>query len=150
MKPLAHMAPFVERFPEVAARETRVIFLPRRLGQLPAGEYGFIEHYCAEPTCDCRRVLFHVRRADQPETILATINYGWESEAFYARWLFGDHASARELREAALDPLNPQSPLAPAFLDLFRSVLLRDQAYVARLERHYQMFKRRPRRPPKP
>jgi hypothetical protein len=150
MKPLAHMSAFAERFPEVAASETRVAFIPQGYGELPAGEYGFIEHYCAEPTCDCRRVLFQVRRANRPETILATINYGWETETFYTRWLHGDRASARELRAGDLDPLNPQSTLAPAFLDLFRNVLVKDQAYIARLERHYQMFKQTQHPPAKP
>ena len=109
---------------------------------LPAGEYGFLELYCNEPTCDCRRVLFQVCRADRPNKVLATINYGWESEDFYANWLHGDRESARELAEGTLDPLNPQSKFSPALLEFFRQILLQDRAYIDRLRRHYQMFKR--------
>ncbi|MGP8234166.1 MAG: hypothetical protein ACLQVW_01960 [Limisphaerales bacterium] len=110
MKPLAHMAPFFSRFPEVAARETRTIKLLAPHAGLPAGEYGFLELYCNEPTCDCRRVLFQVCCPDTPNQVLATINYGWESEDFYAQWLHGDRESARELVSASLDPLNPHNP----------------------------------------
>ncbi len=142
MKPLAHMAPFFSRFPELAARETRTVKLLEPFAGLPAGEYGFLELYCNEPTCDCRRVLFQVCRADRPNKVLATINYGWESEDFYAQWLHGDRESARELASADLDPLNPQSKLSPALLELFRQILLQDRAYIDRLRRHYHMFKR--------
>ena len=114
MKPLAHMAPFFSRFPELAARETRTVKLLEPFAGLPAGEYGFLDLYCNEPTCDCRRVLFQVCRADRPNKVLATINYGWESEDFYAKWLHGDRESARELASADLDPLNTQSKLSPA------------------------------------
>jgi len=142
MKPLAHMAPFFSRFPEVAAHETRTLQLLEPHAGLPAGEYGFLELYCNEPTCDCRRVLFQVCRADRPNQVLATINYGWESEDFYAQWLHGDRESARELATADLDPLNTQSKLSPALLELFRQILLQDRAYIDRLRRHYGMFKR--------
>ena len=142
MKPLAHMAPFFSRFPELAAHETRAITLLEPHAGLPAGEYGFLELYCDEPACDCRRVLVQVRPADRPDNILATINYGWESEGFYARWLHGDRESARELASASLDPLNPQSRFSLVLLELFRGIILRDQAYIARLRRHYRMFKR--------
>jgi len=61
--------------------------------------------------------------------------------AFYAKWLHGDQQGAREIKDASLDPLNPQSPFAPALLRLFQTVALQDKAYVQRLERHYRMFK---------
>ena len=135
------MAPFFSRFPELAARETRTVKLLEPFAGLPAGEYGFLELYCNEPTCDCRRVLFQVCRADRPNKVLATINYGWESEDFYAQWLHGDRESARELVSASLDPLNAQSKLSPALLEVCRHIVLQDRAYVDRLRRHYRMFK---------
>ena len=142
MKPLAHMAPFFSRFPELAANETRTLKLLEPHAGLPAGEYGFLELYCNEPTCDCRRVLFQVCRADRPNQVLATINYGWESEDFYAQWLHGDREGAREMAGASLDPLNPQSKASPVLLELLRHIILQDRAYIDRLRRHYRMFKR--------
>ena len=48
------MTPFMERFPELGACETRSVTIANR-DDLPNGEYGFIELYCNEPDCDCRR-----------------------------------------------------------------------------------------------
>ncbi len=141
---LANMSPFFSRFPDVAARETRVITLAHPQRGLPAGSFGFLELYCVDPKCDCRRVLLQVRAEDKPDEILATINYGWESVAFYAEWLHGDAKGAHEIRSASLDPLNPQSKYAHSFLSLFQSVLLQDKAYIERLKHHYGMFKRKP------
>jgi hypothetical protein len=135
------MSAFWERFPDLAAQETRVISLPYPQGGLPAGSFGFLELYCDDPGCDCRRVLLQVRSEDEPEKVLATINYGWESESFYTKWLHGDRRGAREIMEASLDPLNVQSRFAPSFLRLFQSVVLQDKTYVQRLKRHYTMFK---------
>jgi hypothetical protein len=76
------MIPFMERFPEVGARETRSVRVPQRQ-DLPEGEYGFVELYCDEPGCDCRRVMIDVLR---PETgwskVWATISYGWGESRF--------------------------------------------------------------------
>jgi len=138
------MSPFWERFPELAAQETRVLTLPTAQGGLPAGRFGLLELYCDDPTCDCRRVLLQVRSEARPDTILATINYGWDTVAFYTRWLHGDRAGAGEITRAELDPLNPQTKFAPAFLHLFQSVVLLDLNYIQRLQRHYARFKQLP------
>src|SRR2546428_12515041 len=83
------MIPFMERFPELGARETRSVTVPQRQ-DLPEGEYGFVELYCNQPGCDCRRVMIDVLR---PETgwskVWATISYGWESLDFYRPWAVG-------------------------------------------------------------
>ena len=145
MKKLPGMTPFWERFPDVAARETRgVIVSPPQNpqpGDLPSDTYVFGEFYCDDPACDCRRVLFHVWSHDRPNIVLATINYGWESEAFYTQWMHGDREAAREIRDASLDPLNPQSEWSPLLLNLFQKIVLADPAYIARLARRYEMFK---------
>ncbi len=133
------MTPFMERFPELGARETRSATVPG--GQdLPAGEYGFVELYCDEPVCDCRRVIIVVLR---PQTgwskIWATINYGWECLDFYQKW-GGPFSDPREMQGPCLDPLNPQTKYSSALLDLFR-FLLQSPDYVLRLKRHYEMFR---------
>ena len=133
------MIPFMERFPEVGARETRSVTLPPRQA-LPEGEYGFVELYCDEPACDCRRVIIDVLR---PETgwsqIWATISYGWESLDFYRKW-GGQENDPIEMKGPYLDPLNPQTKYSAALLNLFR-FLVQSPEYVARLQRHYQMFR---------
>src|SRR5450759_1639168 len=99
------MVPFVERFLELGARETRSVGI-RYVENLADGEYGFFELYCNEPGCDCRRVTIDVLR---PETgwrkIWATISYGWETLDFYANW-GGHHGDPVEMKGPILDHLN--------------------------------------------
>jgi hypothetical protein len=135
------MIPFHSRFLEVAARETRSLHVLSGGGKLPFGEYTLLECYCDDPGCDCRRVLVQVVPAGRPNEVLAVINYGWESAAFYTRWMHGDANAGREITAASLDPLHPQSAYADCLLDLFRDVVAADRDYVARLARHYELFK---------
>lgn len=135
------MESFWHRFPDVAERETRVVKLLQPYGKLPVDEYAFTEMYCVDPTCDCRRVLIQVRTSSNPNCVLATINFGWESEEFYTNWLRGDRQQAREIRGATLDPINPQSAYSNILLGIFQEVVRVDPNYVARLARHYQMFR---------
>jgi hypothetical protein len=89
---------------------------PHKPADLPDGEYGFLEFYCNEPGCDCRRVMIDVLR---PETgwskIWATISYGWESLDFYRKW-GGIASDPIETKGPYLDPLNPQTKYSPALL----------------------------------
>jgi hypothetical protein len=129
----------MERFPDLGRRETRSLLVEP--GQhLPGGEYGFIEFYCDEPGCDCRRVVINVMK---PETgwgrSWAIINYGWESADFYRKWSHFECDPA-EMRGPILDPFNPQSKYAEILLQLFRDIL-ESPGYVERLKRHYQMFR---------
>jgi hypothetical protein len=134
-----HYGPFYERFPELAASETRTAII-QGSPYLPDGEYGLIELFCVTPGCDCRRVMLSINRPDNP-TSLATISYGWESAQFYADW-YGenDPVVIREMQGPILNNFAVMSPLAPALLALVQA-LLRDEAYVARIQRHYRMFK---------
>ncbi len=132
------MSSFHSLFPELAAKETRSVFVQGR-ADLPDGEYGFIELYCDEANCDCRRVMINVYSPATKSRILATINYGWESVQFYKKWLRSEQ-DARQCAGASLDPLNPQTVYAPALLELFKFVVA-DKAYVERLQRHYRLFK---------
>ena len=135
---------FHEYFPEIAERETRSITVPPgdNLG-LPAGEYGFLDMYCDEPGCDCRRVFFYVVCAHRqgPEAVIA---WGWEDVDFYAKWFqYGDAADAAELKGPVLNVGSPATELAPALLELVRNLLLTDPEYVERIKRHYRMFRER-------
>ncbi len=122
------MVPFHLPFPEVARLETRAIILfdTNSFG-LPPDTYGLVDLYCEEPGCDCRRVMLNVL-SDKTRRQVATINHGFES-------------SPLDPEQTFLDPLNPQTDLSARLLELVRDHVLREEAYVARLHRHYQMFK---------
>jgi hypothetical protein len=121
------MEPFYSRYPEVADRETRVIIVNGDDLPLPADGYALDELYCADPACDCRRVMLKVY-AESSGAHLATINHAFD-------------VPDDDEPQTFLDPLNPQSACADDLLDLVEGVNLRDADYVARLERHYRMFK---------
>ncbi|MFP4344836.1 MAG: SEC-C metal-binding domain-containing protein [Anaerolineales bacterium] len=131
--------PLYERLPEVAEEETRTLII-RNDPVLPDGDYGLVEAYCNDPGCDCRRVLLNVYNWQSRETV-AVIAYGWESRAYYVEWFGDDNPQIiSEIKGPALNSASHQSALAPAFLRLVTTVL-KDQKYVARLQRHYRMFK---------
>ena len=132
------MVPFFTLFRDLAFKEMRSATV-RQMPNIPDGEYGFLELYCDEPDCDCRRVVIEVVSPTTGPKIWATINYGWESVEFYEKRI-GDRETAREYQGAVLDPLNPQTKYSPALLHLFKLVL-QDEAYVERLKRHYKLFK---------
>ena len=73
--------------------------------------------------------------------MVAVIAYGWESREYYAKW-FGEDIPwiVRDLQGPVLNRASQQSDLAPALLAQVNWVL-QDRRYVARLKRHYRMFK---------
>jgi hypothetical protein len=133
---------FHDRFPEIARRETRsVTMLSKNDYGLPIGDYGFLEMFCDELGCDCRRVFFYVVSSRLMD-VEAVIAYGWETREFYARWLRSENAQdIAELQGPVLNLFSPQSKLAPALLDLFEKVLLRDRDYIDRVKEHYRIFR---------
>jgi hypothetical protein len=133
------LVPFVSRFPELGGRETRVATFVEG-GEVPAGKYLFLEYYCADEDCDCRRVIIRVVLESPEPELIATIDYGWEEPEFYATWM-GSEAEEDEMTGATLDPLLPQSRHSSFFLRFYGEMILRDPAYVERLKRHYAMFK---------
>ena len=133
------MIPFHLACPETAARETRsVIVGPGPV--LPASEYAYVEFYCPDPGCDCRRVFIQVFSSDLPQTVLASINFGWERERFYRRKMPYDPEASRQITRGCLDPINKQSEYAPLLLSLFQDIVA-DEPYRLRLKRHYRQFK---------
>ena len=133
---------FHSRFPDVAERETRTVtVIDSSDFNLPPAHYSFLEMFCDEPGCDCRRVFFSVVSSLQKD-IQAVIAWGWEEREFYTKWMGDDDPRIiNDLIGPALNLASPQSNLAPALLDLFRNVLLQDATYVERVKRHYAMFR---------
>jgi hypothetical protein len=121
---LEGLIPFDAVFPEQARREVRTATV-RGFAGLPDGDYGLLEAYCADPTCNCRRVMLNVVGRTQGR-VLASVSYAFERDD--------------PIPGPMLDPLNPQSQYAHGALRLVTE-LLTDPDYVARLERHYYLVK---------
>ena len=131
------MEPFFSLCPQVAVSETRTITVWGNR-QLPEGEYGFIELYCVDLECDCRRVLIQVMTPTSGAKVWATINYGWESLEYYKEW---SHGVDDDCRGPLLDPVNPQSPYAKTLLEFFKE-MLKDRTYADRFAKHYILFRK--------
>ncbi|NQT40671.1 MAG: hypothetical protein HQ581_24470 [Planctomycetes bacterium] len=130
--------------PEIAKSETRTIILSDEVDVgLPAAHYSFLEMFCDEPGCDCRRVLFYVVSSLRND-LVAVIAYGWETPEFYARWMgSNDPSDLAELKGPVLNLGSPQSADAPEILEMAADLLLTDKAYMDRVKRHYAMFRER-------
>jgi hypothetical protein len=116
-------------FPSEAANECRTV-IPTGRFDLPHRTFVWMEAYCADPQCDCRRVMLNIVDAETHDHV-ATINYAFEPP----EPPFDDEG------QMFLDPLNPQSAMSPAFLEVTAEMLARDRGYHDRLVRHYTMWK---------
>jgi len=139
------MIPFHSVLPEIAQSEVRCVHVrsvsdaPPTAG-LSAGQYAFVEFYCEDLNCDCRRVFIQVVPGHARDTVLASINCGWEEESFYRERMPYDPKAPREIVQGALDPINTQSAHSQELLEMFQRHVL-DEAYRARLRRHHRLFR---------
>jgi hypothetical protein len=133
--------PFHEKFPDIAENETRSLIICGD-SELPDDTYSFIEAYCDEEDCDCRRVFFNVFSKNTGE-LLAVITYGWEKRKYYIDWMGDNDPNVIDSLEGlGLNLTSPQSELAPALLKKIKSVLKVDASYVKRLKEHYKIFRK--------
>lgn len=54
------MLALYSKFPKIAEKETRSITIMDNSHGLENGQYGFIELFCTDRTCDCRRAMIKV------------------------------------------------------------------------------------------
>jgi hypothetical protein len=125
------MMPFDLLFEEIAHREIRTL-RPVKHDRLPDRTFALMEWYCVEPGCDCRRVILKVIEDAEDGRHVATINYAFEPP----------EPPLDDEGRIFLDPLNPQSKLAPVLLEMVAEMIERDRDYHDRLVRHYEMWKR--------
>jgi hypothetical protein len=99
-----------------------------------------VEWYCEDSGCDCRRVLVRITPSNDVRATWATINYGWEPASFYEKWT-GSREMAEDIVGASLDPINPQSRYADAFLEVFQDSVAKNPSWPQRFAQHYELFK---------
>ena len=105
--------------------------------QLPDGDYTFIDMYCTDPTCDCRKTMIQVMRDG---IHVATINFGWESPEFYKQWMSGYlDESMPPLHGATIDLTSPDKVSSQGILAFFNALL--DQKWISIIKNHYNAVK---------
>lgn len=138
-----YLTTLLQTYPAIAKREMRIVSIGNDQPEIPKGDYLFMEYYCLDKKCDCRRAQIQVFAhppVGRPKSY-AVLSYGWESSAFYQNW--GGNLSAEELSGfmgPGLEIMSPQSPAAEAFLGQFKA-MLREEAYRNQLIRHYTQVK---------
>ena len=121
---------FHDKFPAIAEAETKsvMVFENNDYG-LPPDNYMFVELFCNDKKCDCRRVFFEVF-SEKRNKSEAVICWGWENRDFYKKWLgYYDKDMITELIGPALNAGSQQSELAPVLLKAFTELFLTDFAY---------------------
>jgi hypothetical protein len=134
--------PFLSKFGDIAEREMAMVEV-KKGAPVPASLYAFIENYCTDSSCDCRRVMINVFDMKKPShEYLATIDYGWESVAFYTKWMRGNKKIGKQMAGSSLSIGGKQSKYSRDFLELWKLMLKENKEYEANLKKHYLMFKK--------
>lgn len=135
---------FHQVFPDVGVTETRTVT------EIADGEQGdtllFLEMYCDEVGCDCRRVFIEVDSVKALEAgrpaLVATLVYGWEPAQFYRDWARHPLTAYEllDLKGPTFPMGSPQTARSDEMLAYFKD-MLKDRQYVERLKRHYARFR---------
>jgi hypothetical protein len=117
---------------------TRTITIADTPG-LPDGSYQFIDHYCTDKTCDCRRAIIQVFHQDEH---VSTVTYGWENEKFYTDWMRAgdDDVIAKEMSGLSLDWNSPDRVASKAMLALVGHLM--DEKWISILKNHYRLMRK--------
>ena len=123
---------------EIIGEEHRVRSVTLRDSpQLPDGDYTFIDMYCTDPKCDCRKTMIHVMHNDAH---VATINFGWETQKFYHEWIGADlDEDMPPLHGTTIDITSPNKVSPQGVLAFFNALL--DQQWIAIIKSHYKAVK---------
>jgi hypothetical protein len=103
-----------------------VLTLQRKQGKIPKGEYAFLEMYCTDRGCDCRRVtIFVINRKMETK---AVISMGFDPQ--------------EPMAGPFLDDSHRQSPYAGELLQHFVSMVNEQPESLAMLQRHYRQVRK--------
>jgi hypothetical protein len=132
------LKPFYEKFPGIAENETRSITVFNH-AHIPNGKYVFLEMYCPDYSCDCRKASILVLE-DNAHKKMALISYGWASMKFYLKWGLSK-GDAESLTKGYVDPLGENTKYSSYFLDIFLNSIKEEPDFKNRLKRHYKLYK---------
>ncbi len=107
--------------------------------ELPDGEYMFVDMYCIDPGCDCRKTIIRVYHNGKH---VSTLNYGWESPAFYPafyrRWMRRGDDTGMAGVSVAFE--SPDLVSQRGILSLFMALL--DERWTRGFKKHYAAVKK--------
>lgn len=106
---------------------------------LPDGEYTFIDTYCTDNTCDCRKTIIQIFHQKKH---VSTVNYGWENPKFYLRWLNStkDRELAEEMSGLSIDYSSPDRVSPKGILILINHLM--DKKWISMLKENYRLIRK--------
>ncbi|MDD2736120.1 MAG: hypothetical protein PHF56_19490 [Desulfuromonadaceae bacterium] len=115
------LQPYSVIFPE-KEEPVMALQLDRKTGKIPKGAYGFIELYCTDKECDCRRTTLFVLNEKMQEK--AVISLGFDPDD--------------DMAGPFLDGFYTQSPYAGHLLDIFVELINDNPEFLDAMHRHYR------------
>ena len=106
---------------------------------LPDGEYTFLDTYCTDNSCDCRKTIIQIFH---DEKLVSIVSYGWESPKFYLRWLGStrDVGLAKEMSGVTIDPSSPDLVSPQGMLLLVKGLM--DAKWISMLKENYRLIRK--------
>jgi hypothetical protein len=119
------------------AHQVRTVGL-RKSPHLPDGDYTFVDTYCTDASCDCRRTLIQVLCNG---VHVSTIGFGWESPKFYKNWMGvkSDEDYMPQMHGATVDMSSPNQVSPHSMLAFFNALL--DERWITTIKRNYASVK---------
>lgn len=105
---------------------------------LPSGEYTFIDTYCTDKTCDCRKTILQIFHE---EKLVSIVSFGWESPSYYQRWLRSPelHEMAKEMSGVSIDFSSPDLVSPKGILLLVKFLL--DEKWISVFKENYRRIR---------
>jgi hypothetical protein len=135
--------PFYTHFPHIANKLTRTVFPYYDASKQPGVDFGFINAFCNDKNCDCRRVLIHVISSNPSlhNRKAAVLCYGWEPKSFYLNWFPGfDQDELAMYKGPGLEVFQPQTEYSASILDIFKD-MLKSPDYTREIIMQYALMK---------
>jgi hypothetical protein len=118
--------PYATIFPD-SDEPVLILSLDRKQGRIPKGDYGFLELYCTDKGCDCRRVTIFV------------LNKKMETKAVIGMSFDPDEPLAGPF----LDDTHKQSSYANELLQCFVDMINEEPDNLEMMHRHYREVRKK-------
>ena len=106
---------------------------------LPDGEYAFIDNYCTDNTCDCRKTIIQILHNGK---LVSIVSFGWENPKFYLRWLNSpsERELANEMSGVSIDFTSPDLVSPKGMLLLVNHLM--DETWISKIKENYRLIRK--------
>ncbi len=109
---------------------------------LPDGHYRFVDLYCTDKKCDCRKTMIQVFHDGKH---VSTLNYGWESPNFYCKWMgIENDPMAKDMSGLSVDFSSPGRLDQQAILELVENLIksnIDGDSWVSNIQKNYKLLR---------